>query len=124
MKKIYYKVVTIENGLRVSAWAVGKARLEYPPKAIVKADPMTAGIFVFTNEEDAEVFRGKGPMKDNRTKIIPCHGIGPARCFKKIVMSERRNIILYLYTKSWGKNVKMADAPNGTVCFNAVQLLE
>lgn len=124
MKKIYYKVVTIKDGKRISAWATGKATLEYPPNAIVEADPMSAGIFVFTAIEHARAFRCKGPMCANYTKIIPCHGIGPARKRKKIIRSYRQAIIKYLYIKSWGKDTEMAIAPEGTICFNAVQLLK
>ena len=124
MKKIYYKVVKQEDGKRVSVWATGSAMLEYPPKALVEANPMSAGIFVFTRENYAMSFCYKCNIKEMNLVIIKCYGIGPVRRFKTIVDSYRDLIIDWFYVKSWGPETPKQEVPLGTVCFNAVQLLE
>jgi len=124
MKKIYYKVARKANGKRVSIWAADAAELEYPPMAIVEANPMSAGIFVFTSERYAKSFCFKFNIKEMNPVIIKCYGIGPVRRFKTIVDSYRDLIIDWFYVKSWGPETPKQEVPPGTVCFNAVQLLE
>ena len=124
MKKTYYKVVKQEDGRRVSIWATGFAMIEYPPKALVEANPMSAGIFVFTEEKHARSFSYKCNIKENSPIIIKCYGIGPIRRFKTVVDSYKDLIVDWFYTKSWGPTTPKQEVPLGTVCFNAVQLLE
>lgn len=124
MKKIYYKVVRKANGKRFSIWAADAAQLEYSPMAIVEANPMSAGIFVFTSERYAKAFCFKCNIKEMNPVIIKCYGIGPVRRFKTIVDSFRSLIIDWFYVKSWGPETPKQEVPLGTVCFNAVQLLE
>lgn len=124
MKKIYYKVVRKANGRRVSIWAEQKAQLEYPPKATVEANPMSAGIFVFTEKKFAKAFCAKSTIAEKSPIIVKCYSIGPVRRFKTIVDSYPNLIVDYFYTKSWGLETPKQDVPPGTVCFNAVQLLE
>jgi len=125
MKRIYYKVVFHKkDGRRVSAWLGdinSKYSLEYPPMALVEAHPMSAGIFVFDSLEHAKAFRW---TPNGIFSVVRCYGIGPARQFKNIVASNIKWIEMFFYTKSWGKATPKQEVPPGTVCFNAVQLLE
>lgn len=121
-KRIYWKVVFLFDGKRLSAYLgerLNSCALEYPPLALVEANPMSAGIFVFTTKQAAENFRN-GPMY----AYIPCYGIGPARRFKSIVNSVPSYIEEYFYVKSWDKKTPKQPVIEGSVCFNAVQLLE
>lgn len=124
MRKTYYKVIRKEGAKRVSVWADGEAQLEYPPMALVEANPMSAGIFVFTERKFALAFCKKHSILENEPIIIKCYGIGPVRRFKTVIDSYRDLIVIFLYTKSWGPETPKQDVPPGTVCFNAVQLLE
>lgn len=125
MKKTYYKVVFNKtDGRRVSAWLgdiESKYSLEYPPMALVEAHPMSAGIFVFDSLEHAKAFRW---TPNGSFAVVRCHGIGPARHFKNIVSSYKNWIERFFYIKSWSKETPNQEVPPGTVCFNAVQLLE
>ena len=121
-KRIYWKVVFLHGGKRLSAHLGERSNscaLEYPPMATVEANPMSAGIFVFTTKQAAENFRC-GCMY----AYIPCYGIGPARRFKSIVYSVPSYIEEYFYVKSWGKETWKQPVIEGSICFNAVQLLE
>ena len=123
-RKIYYKVVRKENDKRVSIWAEQEAQLEYPPMELIEANPMSAGIFVFVDKKSAKAFCAKAPIEEKNPIIIKCYGIGPVRRFKEIVDSYRDLIIYWFYVKSWGPETPKQEVPPGTVCFNAVQLLE
>ena len=124
MRKTYYKVIRKEGAKRVSVWADGEAQLEYPPMALVEANPMSAGIFVFTKKSYAKAFCTKEAIEVLNPIIIKCYGIGPVRRFKTVIDSYRDLIVIFLYTKSWGPETPKQEVPLGTVCFNAVQLLE
>lgn len=122
MSKTYYKVVCLRDGSRYSAHATGFAEIEYPPYARVEADHRTAGIFVFKDESIANDF-GRYICYPHTYLVIPCKGHGPARHYKKIVLSDQSLINKFLYKQNWNKQLLTQDVPKSTICFPAITLL-
>ena len=126
-QKIYYKVIRRNAHERISIWVNTKNKLSYPVGSRVKADPMSAGIFVFKTRKDAEhylAYLNYSHMSNYYPKIIRVKGHGPAKQFKRIPNSHQSTISEWFYQKSWGKMTYMQNVSKGTVAFMEVTTLE
>jgi len=101
---------------RVSIYAEGRYQREYPKGAIVKAEPGSIGIFVFAFRKDAENF-----VRVHRGIIIRVLGIGIPCSPKMISMGQAEADLDHWYSYDCAH---ISFAPEGTIAFEAVEVLE
>jgi len=101
---------------RVSIYAEGRYQREYPKGAIVQAAPESIGIFVFAFRKDAENF-----VRKHGGIIIRVLGIGIPCSPKVISMGQAEADLDRWYSYDYALNTF---APEGTIAFEAVEVLE
>ena len=118
--RIVYKVVNLD---RTSRFADGQYQLKYEKDTIVHEVPGTLGIMCFKTKEDVKRFVGFG----TQVMILKVRGIGKPSIPKFVAVpkwSRRICDILFDFYCETSPPPDECEAPEGTICFKQVEVLE